>query len=463
MHIFNLKDRPSLIISEKDLLFRKNIDDEQMHRINLDNIQRISLQESDEEGFFLQIHMKVDDIQHSICLSKLEMPTNEILKILEDELHKKIDEFDLNLQAKEKNKNNNIGLVKTTKRTSLITILSLSVLALALFHKFYIPNLESLPKDSLKKQYEPTQAYCSVNAKVALKVDNKSLLIQHYCGVLGLWRETASQKTALRYQDLEFSSLTYQDYLKKANLAFSKQAYQETLVNLDKVLYLKTKSAKAYLLLGEVYFELGKTQKAFKATKNALYLEKNLKTLLQIAKIEVQLNRQDQAIQHYELALKYGESQAYIYKELTPLYWHTKAYVKLENSLKNIYLLKPNRAKNFLNYFESTLITQTKLEKEQIEQFLLTFKNDKQSLIIFDILRIIKHKIAGEDVLTQMQAWYINYDKVKLNWSFTELFLWLDSSQLSQEEKHEIKKLLGFFIAYQQIYKLENQKKQEKL
>ena len=107
MYIFNLKDRPSLIISEKDLLFRKNIDDEQMHRINLDNIQRISLQESDEEGFFLQIHMKVDDIQHSICLSKLEMPTNEILKILEDELHKKIDEFDLNLQAKEKNKNNN--------------------------------------------------------------------------------------------------------------------------------------------------------------------------------------------------------------------------------------------------------------------------------------------------------------------------------------------------------------------
>ena len=93
MYIFNLNSIPYIIVTEKELLFRHYISDEEMQRHPIENIERISTEHSYDENkeLLLYLRIKISEKNSPILLtvSSLETPVEEFLSILSQELYKK--------------------------------------------------------------------------------------------------------------------------------------------------------------------------------------------------------------------------------------------------------------------------------------------------------------------------------------------------------------------------------------
>ncbi len=493
MHIFTLNKKPKLIITKTELLFRDSPTDEIMHRHQFHDIKEISLKHqynTDEQKlyFWLNVQMKTEQKPHLIEFSSLDSPLNEAVQTLEEVLKNKVS-FSFP-------KMSSIQEAKTeyaSRKKIIITVLLL-ILSLFLFHTFYTPSLKSLGTNALKKRFEKNSSLCSLKAKAAYKDSNTDLLsIKSYCGILGFWKEMESKKIPVQHLKTEFSTLTIRDYIQNTQKAIHLKAYPSARKDIDKILFLNPKNAEAYLLLGRIDYESGLKEKAFKEMKKAvklnptsslilnkvtayyikdtryqealvyanmaLKLQQSPKELQAIANIESKLGQIDKAIQHFEKSLYKDKNSTSVYTQLGLLYWKTKTYKKAVDVFQKAYYLNPDTAATFLNYYEISLIEPSPLSTQEIKRFEERFQNNKDVLIIYHMLRIIKLSIKNEDIMPSLQAWDKNYSGTKLKWSFEEIFSWLDENTMDENKKYTIKKTIGFFIAYQQIYKLEHSKK----
>jgi len=138
--------------------------------------------------------------------------------------------------------------------------------------------------------------------------------------------------------------------------------------------------------------------------------------------------------------------------------WSMKEYKKALNAFQKVYNLDSNNSKNFLNYYEISLATQNKITKEQKDKFENSFKDNKDIFIKYNMLQVIELCIQDKEFLPSLKQWSIDYTDTKLNWSFQELLSWLEESDFTDEKKDQIRRTIGFFIAYQQVYNLEHQK-----
>ena len=138
-------------------------------------------------------------------------------------------------------------------------------------------------------------------------------------------------------------------------------------------------------------------------------------------------------------------------------YWDEVKYQDALVVFKKAYVIDSNSSSHFLNYFEISLVTDNNVTQEEKEQFETVYKENKDILIRLDMLKILELSIKNEDILPSLKEWDKNYHDLKLNWSFSQIISWLDNSSFSDEEKYRIRKVIGFFIAYQQVYNLKHQ------
>ncbi len=488
MYIFTLNKKPKLIITKTELLFRDSPTDEIMHRHQFHEIKEISLEHqynTDEKKlyFWLKVQMKTTQTIHLIEFTFLDTPLNEAVQTLEKVLKNKVGFSFPRMSSIQEVK------IEHTSRKKIIFTTLLLILSLFLFHKSYTPSLESLGTNALKKQFEKNSSLCSLKAKVAYKDSSTKLLsIKSYCGILGFWKEIESKKIPVQHLETEFSTLTIQDYIQNAQKTIQLKKYPSARKDIDKILFLDPNNAHAFLLLGRIDYESGLKEKAFKEMKKAvkldstsslilntitsyymkeaqyqealvyanmaLKLHQSPKRLQTLAGIESKLGQTDKAIQHFEKSLYKDNKSTSIYTQLGLLYWKAKTYKKAVDVFQKAYHLNPDTAATFLNYYEISLIKPSSLSTQEIEEFTKKFHNNKEVLIIYHMLRIIKLSIKDEDIMPSLQAWDKNYSGTKLKWSFEEIFSWLDENNMDEDKKYNIKKTIGFFIAYQQIYKL---------
>jgi len=494
MHIFNLDNRPYLIITNTELLFRDTPTDESMNRHTLRDVEKISFEhryDADKELFiWLKVQMKGLKTPHLIQLSSLDTPLEEVFLALDTELSGKV----------------SISLPKATwlhevqshhkKRKQIILGITLLLAALFLFHKFYTPTLDAFVKEAIDKQFQDNRGLCSAQAKVAYRTSKKDwITIKSYCGVFGVWKEMESKDIPAKHLETEFSKTGIQEYTTLIQDAISSKNYSLAKENINKVLYLEPKNANAYLLLGVVNYESGNRDEAFTAMEKALSLDENSLSILnrvsfyytkdeqyekayvyaqkalkisnatqelyRVALLETKLGKRDKAIEHFEKSLYEESNNTVVYNQLGLLYWQKHAYAKAATVFKKAYEIKPKSATNFLNYYEISLIEESTLSTQEIQEFENSFHEDKDVFITYKMLRILKLAINEEDIMPSLQSWDKNYSGVKLNWSFEEILSWVDSNSMNEEQKYNMKKTIGFFIAYQQIYNLEHQEQIE--
>jgi len=210
--------------------------------------------------------------------------------------------------------------------------------------------------------------------------------------------------------------------------------------------------------MGHIFAEKENYKKAQKHYVKSVQSEATAQGYISLAQEEFNLGNTDQAIENFEHSLLKDANNTDVLSRLVLLYWEKHSYKKAAKVFEKVYSVSPKYSSHFLNYYEISLIEQTPLSLQDKEGFVQTFSQDKAAMMVYDMLAILERTIKQEDILPHLKQWDENYSGQKLNWSFTQILSWLDTSTLSEEEKHRIKRTIGFFIAYQQIYNLEHQK-----
>jgi tetratricopeptide (TPR) repeat protein len=372
--------------------------------------------------------------------------------------------------------------------------LGLLILLLSLFsfHKFFPPELSSLNAGSIKVAYQENRSLCSAKAKAAYKDSvQDQLVIKSYCGVFGSWKEDETKKIPMRYLETEFARLKAPAYIIQAGALIKSKNYTAAIASLENSLFLEPNNDHAYTLLsfshylnGEkrlamqsiqkalsinpnsaeahnavalLYKDENKNDEAYRHFQKSALLKPNAASYIALGQMELLLNKPAEAREHFEKSLYEDQNNTAALTQLGLLYWQEHSYDKAAKVLEKAYRVNSSNPGIFLNYYEISLVTQTSLSTQEQDAFIENSKDNKTKMMAFDMLRIIKRSIQKEDTDLALEQWKATYSGEKLDWSFKELLSWLDESSLNDDEKHNVKQVVGFFIGYQQLYNLEHQ------
>lgn len=490
MHIFNLNNKPHLILTDKELLFREQVLDSEMKRHHFDNIEKISLlhryNAQKELYIWLQIKMRQQTAPYLIQISSLDTPIEEVIQTLSSSLAGKVK---LNFPSGNWLKNVKSGY----KRQKYLGLgLLVVLLSLFAFHKFFPPELSALQTGSVKTAYENSKSLCSAKAKAAYKdsVPDR-LIIKSYCGIFGTWKEDGAKKIPLRHLETEFSTLKAPAYIIQAGAFIKNKDYTAAIASLDNALFLEPKNDHAYTLLslshylnGDKALAMTSSQKALSINPNsaeahkaiallykeekrneeayghfqkAALLKPDAASYIALGQMELLLNKPEQAREHFEKSLYEDRNNTASLTQLGLLYWKEHSYSKAAKVLETAYRVNPSNPGFFLNYYEISLVTPTSLSTQEQDAFIETFKENKTKMMAFDMLRIIKRSVQNQETDLAIEQWNNTYTGEKLDWSFKELLSWLDESAMNDDEKQSVRQTVGFFIGYQQRYNLKQQ------
>ncbi|HIC43938.1 MAG TPA: hypothetical protein EYO73_06510 [Sulfurimonas sp.] len=485
MHIFNLHDKPYLIINSKELLFREYEPNDQMQRISFTQIKKINIEHrynaQGELFIWLSVHVENINIPYLIQVSHLNESLEEVFKILNNELDSKT----------------KFKFVKSTKLSKLrrshkgykyLTMLSIALFfSLFLYHKLVLPSMEKVQIGSIQLSYQKPQGICSNNLKVAYEKENqKEVLVKNYCAIFGFWRLQDSKKIPLKYLQAEFGSSSAQDWILVSRKLVKKEKYTKAIISLEKAIYLDPDNKLSQVYLSQIYKLQGNQDKAMSLAKitvnkykdfalaheNIAYLYQNKGNLndaythfkilthlspkasiyIALAQIEEKKNLKEDALINYEKALVLHPAAGDILTKVGLIYWEKKNFSKAEEKLKKAYELESKNSVYFLNYYEISLVTKGIITPKQEEYFLKEHENTVEVMIIYDMLKIIKASINKKKFLQAQKKWRKKYQRLELDWSFTQMRGWLDTSSLDKEHIQTIQSTLGFFIGHQQAY-----------
>ncbi len=375
----------------------------------------------------------------------------------------------------------------------LLLICTVLLLAMSVFHKLFPPTIDTLKPNYLKLEHKDGNALlCSATAKVAYANSQKELItIKSYCGILNSWQEVSHININKKHLDTEFSTLTYTDYMTQAEAQKKDGQYRDCIQSLEKAIYHRPNSEEAYLQLAHSYKHLGDRalslkhyhkalainpasyqahrgiahmyledeayQKAHTHLQRSLSIKPDAQSYSTLAQVELILGKTEQAVTSFEHSLNEENNNTLVLNKLGLLYWQKHDYKKAADVFERAYKTSPEDSTHLLNYYEISLIEPTPLSEQEKDNFLKMFSDKKSVLMVFHMLHIIEKSIRQEETFALQQQWSHNYAGVKLNWSLSQILSWLNTSTLDEERKFSIKKVIRFFIAYQQAYNLEHQ------
>jgi len=494
MHIFNLDNKPYIIISSKELLFRHHNLDEQMQRVSFSQIKEISVihRYNAKKELFIWLNVQTT-LQHKpylIQISLLNEPLEDFFHILQNELNAKV-KLKLPKHASlSRLRNFNKGFQRLG---ALSFFLLLSLLA---YHHYVLPSLQILQTGSSKIAIQKPQGFCSTNVKVAYPTQNKNeLIVKNYCGLFGFWNLESSKHVPLKYLDTEFQGYSAKTHIITAKEFVKNKEFDKAIASIDKALYIDPNDPYSHVILSTIYQQQGDKEHAFSTAKTALehfpknalaheniaYLYKNeqnlsaayehfeksshltpkASTYVGLAQIQDTQNRKKEALENYEKAVALSADNPQYLTLLGLAYWEAKEFDKAKNSLQKAYTLEPNNPAYFLNYYEVSLVTYASISPEQKEAFIQEYSDDKKMMMVYEMLTIIEDTIKGQDINEAKTQWLQSYQDQKLDWSFSQIRAWLDASDLELEHRQDIQRTLGFFIGHQQSYNLKNNHSQD--
>ena len=494
MHIFNLNNKPYLIISAQELLFRHNTLDEDMQRVLFSDIKSVSIEHrynpQKELFIWLNIQTKTTHAPLLVQISLLDESLEEVFSILKNELNSKV-----KLKFPKNTKLSKLGnFNKGNKRLMLLS--ALVFFGLLMYHKLVPPSLTSVQEGLTKYVYQDPQGFCSSNVKVAYPTENSEYtLVKSYCGLFSFWKLQETKNVPLKYLETEFSPKTAKDWTLASREFVKEKDYTKAVESIEKALYLKPDDkysevllSKIYTLQGEhkaslslakqtvqkyqdfglaheniahLYKEDGNISAAYKHFKTYNQLDPKASSYIALAQIQDKQDLKEASFENYNKALVLDPDNTYLLSIIGLRYWDKQEFIKAKDALQKAYLLEPSTPAFFLNYFEVSLVTPSQVTPEQKEHFLQAYKEDTNRMMVYEMLQIIEATIEGKEVIQAKESWKEKYTNQKLDWSFTQIRAWLDDSRLEIEHKQDIQRTLGFFIGHQQAYAMIPHKSQD--
>ncbi len=489
MRIYNFQERPHLILSDNELLFRDSPDDTDVKRHAYKEIKKISFfhrYDTDHEPFiWMKVHMKDQHTPLLVQISMLNEPVEEVLEGIADVVAGKTE---VKLPSKTW-----LNGVKTGNKVRKRVQLSVAVflLSLPLIHHLFPPHINELKPGALNIKPLQSSGFCSNRAKAVYKTaKSESLEVIEYCGIFTTWQEDSRKTIPKRFLTTELSDLTFDDYILHAEEHIDKKAYSEAQTNIDQAIYLDPQSETPHILLAkiedrqnrldgaishlkkalslnpsssrahnfiaELYIDTNNIKEAQKHFETSLKFEQSAYVYASLAYTENELGLTDDAIRHYEKSLFEAPDDTYVLTELGLLYWQKHEFEKAAEKLQKAYELDPSDALAFLNFFEISLITSATVTKTHKEKFINEHRQDTKLMIIYDMLDIIALSIQNEDTEQALEAWRERYEGQYPDWSMREIRTWLDMAKLDIDHTQHVQSTIGFFIAQQQAYKIKH-------
>jgi|GEM_PF-1521296 len=186
--------------------------------------------------------------------------------------------------------------------------------------------------------------------------------------------------------------------------------------------------------------------------KAIMYLEKACSlnsnfACMALGEIYEQQEKQDfaKALMYYQKACnaKAHETCAYIgiaYHEGKKV---KQDFAKAEEFYRKSISINPNTASNYINIFELQLVQNKEFDKTLKSKFLKYFKNDKQSMMYYEMLDILQ--LISKNKKVGLQTWSTRYKGMKMNeWNFDTIDMWINKMHDNKIKANLIKAIDQF-------------------
>jgi tetratricopeptide (TPR) repeat protein len=133
-------------------------------------------------------------------------------------------------------------------------------------------------------------------------------------------------------------------------------------------------------------------------------------------------NKHDMAIKAYEEALNINPNNIQIFVNLGVSYAEVKEYDKAISYYKKVPENHKLFKSTFLNLYELLIVTNVTIDEDLVSKFIEKYASDKEAMIQYDMLEIIKDIKNEKDISQKLLSWKDNYKSISLrNWGFKEL------------------------------------------
>ncbi|MDD5405540.1 MAG: tetratricopeptide repeat protein [Sulfurovaceae bacterium] len=168
-----------------------------------------------------------------------------------------------------------------------------------------------------------------------------------------------------------------------------------------------------------------------------------------LGKIYEDAKKQDfaKALTYYEKACNIGSDEACAYAGI--MYHDGKKvkqdFIKAEQMYRKSISINPKEPSSYMNIFELQLVQNIIFDKMLESKYVKYFKNDKQSMMYYDMLKILQ--LISKNRKVSLQKWHIKYKGINTkNWDFNTLDAWANKT-------HDIKIKTNLLSAIDQFKK----------
>ena len=118
-------------------------------------------------------------------------------------------------------------------------------------------------------------------------------------------------------------------------------------------------------------------------------------------------------------------------------------FIKAEELYKRSISINPNTASNYINIFELQLVQNREFDKTLKLKFLQYFKNDKQSMMYYDMLNILQ--LISKNKKANLRKWHTAYKGMKMDeWNFDTIDMWTNQMHDNKTKTNLIKAIKQF-------------------
>lgn len=155
---------------------------------------------------------------------------------------------------------------------------------------------------------------------------------------------------------------------------------------------------------------------------------KSLFGCIATGKIYENLNKQDftKALVYYQKACEIGADESCNYAGI--LYHEGKKvkqdFTKAEDLYRKSIKINSKDASSYLNIFELQLVQNIAFDKTLETKYLKDFKNNKQTMMYYDMLKILQSIFKNKSV--NLQKWHKKYKGISIDgWNFDTIDIWI--------------------------------------
>jgi len=235
-------------------------------------------------------------------------------------------------------------------------------------------------------------------------------------------------------------------YYNVGNIYYNKKEYRESIEPYKKLIELSPRDAQIYNILGNVYFEVKKYSESIKHYKKAIELDSN-SDYPYYGLGDIYYAKQDykKAINFYKQSIDKNFNNSYTHMKMGMTYFWLEKFDESIRSYGHSIRLNPNDYSAYSNLFELQLIQGQPFKKELEEKYIELFEQKEEVFISYEMLKILQNIVQEKE--SNVEKWKEKYRGVKLDWSFSELDVWV-AKMGNSEKKRKLIDTLDIFKKY---------------